>query len=186
MQLFARALSDLGRFLLARCSGDFGVLVAAAGGRPERLVELLCEMPLYRDVARYEELEVPFYKRAQITVSDLAIAFGGRGPGAFRELSRLTLFADNLVPHVLRCEGVLALDPALAGRIDAGELLPPGSPEEVELRACAVHAVEVLVAELRSRERVTTARELDQVLWSRGQRREYKARPRHRTRCVYY
>ncbi len=186
MRLFARALSDLGRFLLARFRGDFGVLVAAAEGRPARLIELLCEMPLYRDVASYEELEVPFYKRAQITVSDLALAFAGRGPGRFESLSRLTLFADNLVPHVLRCEGVLIATPELAQRIERGVLLASGSPEEVELRACAVHAVEGLVAELGARGFPTEPRELDQRLWNRGQRPEYKAHPRHRTRCTYY
>ena len=186
MRLFARALSDLGHFLLACFGGDFGALVAAAGRSPARLVELLCEMPLYRDVSRYEELEVPFYKRAQITVSDLATAFAGRGPGDFEGLSRLTLFADNLVPHVLRCEGVLIAAPELAQRIEAGVLIAPGSPEEVELRACAVHAVEGLVAELAARGVATEPRALDQRLWTRGQRPEYKSRPRHRTRCAYY
>ena len=186
MELFARALSELGRFLLARFGGDFGALVAAAERRPARLIELLCEMPLYRDVARYDELEVPFYKRAQITVSDLASAFDGRGPGAFGDLACLTLFADNLVPHVLRCEGVLIAAPELAARIDAGALLAPGSREEVELRACAVHAVEGLVGALRARGVGATARDLDRELWNRGQRPEYKARPRHRARCAYY
>ena len=36
------------------------------------------------------------------------------------DLHRLTLFADNLVPHVLRLDGVLELDDALVARIDAG------------------------------------------------------------------
>jgi hypothetical protein len=56
----------------------------------------------------------------------------------------------------------------------------------VELRACALHAVEGLVAELGARGVSTQSRELDQRLWNRGQRPEYKARPRHRTRCTYY
>jgi hypothetical protein len=186
MGLYARALADLGRYIASRFGGDFAALVAAADKRPERLVELLAEMSLYRDVARYDELDVPFYKRAQITVSDLEIAFGGRGFGEFRELERLTLFADNLVPHVLRCEGVLVAAPELAHRIEAGELIAPGSAEEVELRACAVDAVERLVAALRERGFATDARALDGQLWNRGQRPEYKARPRHRTRCSYY
>ena len=40
----------------------------------------------------------------------------------------------------------LVYDDALAGRIERGELLAPGSPEEVEIRACGVHAVELLAA----------------------------------------
>ncbi len=38
-----------------------------------------------------------FYKRAQIVASDLALA----GVARFADLDRLTIFADNLVPHVL-------------------------------------------------------------------------------------
>ncbi len=63
-----------------------------------------------------------FYKRAQIMPNDLALA----GVAEFSDLDQLTIFADNLVPHVLRVDGVLRYDPELAAHIDAGELLPPG------------------------------------------------------------
>jgi hypothetical protein len=183
---FARSWRDLGDLLQGRYAGDFARLVASAGGNAEALVRTLAQMPLYRDVARYEELEVPLYKRAQITVVDLATSFGGRGPGAFHDLDELTLFADNLVPHVLRMEGVLRYDADLCARIDAGTLIDPGSPEEVELRACALHAVEGMCDGLRARGHVVSAHVLDQRLWSRGQRPSIKAVPRHRARSVYY
>jgi hypothetical protein len=117
-----------------------------------------------------------FWKRAQIVPNDLALA----GIAEFADLDRLTIFADNLVPHVLRVDGVLAYDPALAARIDAGELLEPG-PEEREIRACAVHACELIAAELGVPPRV-----LDTWLWNRGQEPRYKALPRHRCRTVFY
>lgn len=186
MALFARALRDLGRWLRERHGGRFAGPVEAAGGSAERLVRLLAEMPLYRDVARYDALEVPFYKRAQITCADLALAFGGRGPGAFRDLDELTLFADNLVPHVLRMKGVLRYADDLAARIEREELLVCGSPEEVEIRAVAVHAVERLASACASRGFAIRPHALDQLLWARGQAPEIKAVPRHRTRCTYY
>jgi hypothetical protein len=117
-----------------------------------------------------------FYKRAQIVPSDLALA----GVARFDDLDRLTIFADNLVPHVLRMDGVLRYHPALAARIDAGELLPPGR-EEQEIRACALHACEQLAERSGTPPRV-----LDIRLWNRGQAPEYKPTPRHRTRSVYY
>lgn len=186
MALFARALNDLGALLAARYGGRFEALVAAAGGSGARLVEVLAEMPLYRDVSRYDDFAVPFYKRAQITVADLAIAFAGEGPGRFTDLAELTCFADNLVPHVLRREGVLRYAPALAARIEAEELLAHGSPEEVEIRAAGVHAVERLVAAIRAGGGRATAHEIDMALWRHGQRPEIKAHPRHRARCPYY
>jgi hypothetical protein len=186
MALFAQALNDLGEFLETRFGSRFAGPVEAAQGSAERLVVLLAEMPFFRDVAEYGDLTVPFYKRAQLTAADLALALGGEGLGRFDGLECLTIFADNLVPHVLRCDGILHYDDALARRIDGEELVPSGSPEEIEIRACAVHAVELIGAELRRAGKPVTSMGLDYLLWNRGQRPEYKARPRHRTRTVYY
>jgi hypothetical protein len=166
MRLYAQALRDLGRFLGDRTALD---LVEQADGSAERLASLLARGMRFFD-------DRGFYKRAQIAPSDLALA----GLARFDDLDRLTIFADNLVPHVLRVDGVLRYDPALAARIDAGELLPPGR-EEREIRACAVHACEQLAE--RSG---TPPRELDIRLWNRGQAPDYKRVPRHRTRSVYY
>jgi Potential Queuosine, Q, salvage protein family len=166
MELYAEALRDLGRFLGARRALD---VVAEAGGSAERLASTLAgEMPFFDDRG--------FWKRAQITPNDLALA----GVAEFSDLDRLTIFADNLVPHVLRVDGVLRYDTALAARIDAGELLPPGE-EEREIRGCAVHACELLAERLGM-----AARLLDTALWNRGQAARYKSVPRHRTRTVYY
>jgi hypothetical protein len=186
MSLFARAWRDLGDWLGSRFDDSFEAVLRASGNSAERLVGLLAEMPLYRDVSSYEELIVPFYKRAQITVADLGRAFGPGGLGRFDDLDRLTLFADNLVPHVLRCHGVLDHSEALARRIDSGDLLVVGSAEEVEIRAVAVEAVERLVAALGARGRATTAHVLDAVLWNAGQAPAIKARPRHRARSSFY
>ena len=186
MGLFARALNDLGRFLQDRFEGRFAGPVEAAGGSAERLVTVLAEMPFFRDVAHYDGLAVPLYKRAQLTAADLALAFDGRGPGRFEDLDRLTIFADNLVPHVLRIDGLLRYDEGLAGSIDTGELIAAGSHEETEIRAVALHAVELLVTALRDAGNDVTAMRLDYLLWSRGQEPAYKARPRHRSRTVFY
>lgn len=186
MAHFAGALSDLGRFLETRFEGSFKNLVEAGQQDIATFVALLDEMPRYRDVASYDELRVPFYKRAQITAWDLSIAFGGEGPGRFDDLDRLTLFADNLVPHVLRRAGVLEYTDDLARRIDSGELLVVGARDEVEIRASALHAVECCVAIARDAGHDVNAAQLDGWLWNRGQEPVMKAYPRHRARSVFY
>ena len=166
MALYARALRDLGTFLGERTAV---AVIEAAGGSAERLAQTLAEgMELFDDRG--------FYKRAQIAPSDLALA----GVAEFDDLDRLTIFADNLVPHVLRVEGVLSYHPRLARTIDGGELLEPGEQER-EIRACALHACEQIAARLG-----VAPRTLDVWLWNRGQLPAYKARPRHRTRTVFY
>jgi hypothetical protein len=186
MGLYAQALNELGDHLRRYYGGSFTGLVEAAGGSAARLVARLAEMAMFRDIANYHGLTVPFYKRAQITASDLALAFDGGGYGYFKDLGELTVFADNVLPHVLHVDGILRYDEELKGRIAAGEPLRAGSSEEIELRAAAVHAVELVVAELRSDGQAVTARDLDYLLWNRGQGQIYKELPRHRTRTIFY
>jgi hypothetical protein len=166
MSLYAQALRELGRFLGTRATLD---VIADARGSAETLAIMLASSLAFYD-------DRGFYKRAQIVGNDLALA----GVAGFRDLDALTIFADNLVPHVLRHEGILIYDDALAAWIDAERLLPAGR-EEREIRACAVHACDLLSARLD-----VPARVLDMWLWNRGQTPEIKARPRHRTRTVYY
>jgi hypothetical protein len=166
MALYAEALRDLGRFLGPRSALE---LVAGADTSAERLASLLARGMRFFD-------DRGFYKRAQITANDLSLA----GLAEFHDIDRLTIFADNLVPHVLRVDGVLRYEPKLAAHIDAGMLLPAGHAER-EIRACAVHACELL-----SQRTGLPPRVLDVTLWNRGQAPEYKAIPRHRTRSVFY
>ena len=185
MELHARAWRELARTLNGRYDGSYLALVEAARGSAARLVSSLLEMPLFRDVALHAGQPVAFLKRAQLTAADLAAALPD-GLGRFHDLDRLTAFADNLVPHVLRLESALAFDPRLAERIERGELLAPGSPEEVEIRACGVEAVERLRRSLSERGLQVRAMDLDAWLWTRGGQARYKARPRHRCRCAFY
>ncbi len=178
MALFTRALRELGERVTVEYFGRFLGLVRSADGSAERLAETLAAWPTWHDVSGYDGLRVPFFKRAQIAAADLALA----GVAPAEDLHRLTLFADNLVPHVLRLDGVLEFDDALVSRIEDGLLLEHGSPAEVEIRACALHAVELLVAAHGD----TTAAVVDNVLWNRGALPRYKSRPRHRARTTAY
>ena len=166
MALYATALCELGGLLSDRTALD---VVAEAGGSAQTLAtQVAGALPMFSDPG--------FYKRAQILPADLALA----GVADFDDLDALTIFADNLVPHVLRVDGVLRYADDLAAVIDSGELLAPG-PAEREIRACAVHACELLSARMG-----VAPRTLDNWLWNRGQQPHYKALPRHRTRTTAY
>jgi Queuosine salvage protein len=164
MALYARALNDLGTWL-----ADRSALEVVPTTAEQLAADLARGMPFFRDVG--------FYKRAQITAADLHLA----GVASFPDLDRLTIFADNLVPHVLRVDGALVFAPALTERIDAGEPLAAGSREEVEIRACGLQACELLAQRLG-----IPPWRLDNRLWWRGQEPRYKAVPRHRAHSVYY
>jgi hypothetical protein len=159
-RLYAEGLNQLGRWLGERRALD------AAGASAEALAEDLATMPFLADRG--------FYKRAQIAANDLHLS----GAVSFADIDRLTVFADNLVPHVLRHEGVLRYSDALAELVDAGVELPAGGRHEQEIRACGVHACELIAQRLG----VAPAL-LDNWLWNRGL--DLPGRP-HVTRTTFY
>lgn len=167
LALYAGALRQLGCWL-----GDRSALQAvdAARGSASRLAGQLVEaMPAYADPI--------LLKRAQITANDLALA----GVARFHDIDRLTIFADDLVPHVLRSDGVLRYAAPLAARVDRRDPLRHGEPMEIEIRACAVQACERLSA----RDGIAP-RTLDNWLWHRALALpETHMRP-HRTRTTAY
>jgi hypothetical protein len=179
MEQYASALRDVGERVLAEHAGSFGAVVDAAGGSAVALADQLAGWDAFADVSTYDGQPVPFYKRAQIAAADID-RFGVAG---LRDTERLTAFADNLVPHVLRVDGVLRLEPALEESIDAEVLLVHGSPEEVELRACAVHAIELLSAATNGE---LSPAQIDAALWNRGSGPAHKSRPRPRSRSTAY
>lgn len=187
MSLFAQAWNDLGGSLSAKYDGQFTTLIEAAEHSAGKLVELMADQPLFRDVSHYHGINVPFYKRSQLLASDLSLALKGKGLGHFEDLDQLTIFADNLVPHVLRLDGILQYEPTLLNRIEAEQLIPAGSDEEIEIRACCIHAVELMIQAAAEVGVHWTARDVDQVLWHQGQHPRYKQQnKRHRTRTVFY
>ena len=173
VRLYTLHLRELGARVLSEHRGAFLELAQRPG-----LAQALAAWPGFADVSSHAGRLVPFYKRAQLTAYDMVCA-GLASPGSEGDL---TMFADNLVPHVLRTDGLLAYDARLAERIEAGELLLHGSREEVEIRACGLHAVELIVAARPD----LTAPGVDHLLWHRGQLPRYKAAPRHRARCEAY
>ncbi len=185
--MYAESLQELGSWVV-RTYGSYDSLIAALpkNGKAAAIVELLTSnLSCFNDCSVYNGTTVYFYKRAQILVSDLHLALGPASPFTADDISSLTAFADNLVPHVLRREGVLVYDAKLLQRINNRELLEAGSACEIELRAAAVNGVERLVA-IINKERQTGAAPamLDAYLWKRGQL--FKDEPRHLTKSFFY
>ena len=180
-----RILRELGEGVVSLHRGDPSRLVKKACGGARRLVQsLVSAFPSFRDEATYAGERIAFYKRAQIFASDLFGCFRGRSYGAFRDIDRLTAFADYKLPQLLRAERVLRYCEQLEGRVDRMEWIDPGSPEEVEIRAATIVAVEKLRQELGRRGRRVLALEIDWLLWHLAQNAVMP--PHHRTLTTFY
>ena len=187
MEERVRILNELGHVLLEKYNGEASGFVEAAAGSAEKLVGLLVEkVTSFRDVAEYRGQKVYFYKRAQIFCADLYGAFEGTRRGRFEDIGRLTAFADYKLPQVLRHLEILHYDEDLAQRIDQMVPLVAGSPEEVEIRANTISAVDMIREELARLGRPLRAFEADWILWNLGQSEVFTARPYHRTVTIFY
>ena len=173
------ALHELAELALREADGELAALVPPSA--PELAGFLSRNLDSFRDVSVYGEMEVPFLKRAQIAAADL----WGAGAIDFPDVDQLTCFADYKLPQALRHLGALEYSEHLARKVDDWVELEPGGPEEVEIRAATVVAVEELRDRLAVAGRRLTAVEVDWMLWSYGQGL-FPVRPYHRVRTVFY
>ena len=187
MDKFALAMRELGEYILKNYSGSFSNFVLSAKHSAAALVEKLSQLRLFEDIAIYKGQEIPILKRAQITVGDIYTALDGKGLGRFDDIAELTIFADNVVPHVLRYDGILQYSGELAKIIDSGIPIASGDEMEIALRACSITAVEEIVKELKKqgREDIITLY-IDHFLWERGHEEPYISQKRHITKTIYY
>ena len=183
----AQSLNELGQVLLADFGGKAHWLVAAAGGSAPRLARLLADKLFsFRDEAIYKGQKIFFYKRTQIFAADLNKALAGQSWGDLQKMDELTAFADYKLPQVLRHLGILQYQEELARKIDRKTLLAPGCPEEVEIRANTVQAVELIRQKIAGQGKKLNASEIDAILWHMGQNDVYRLKPYHRTSSLFY
>ncbi|KAL5713644.1 hypothetical protein ACHQM5_015700 [Ranunculus cassubicifolius] len=181
-----RLLHEVGLELEKNFGGKAANIVERCGKSAVSLVDTITRhFPGFRDHSVYKGHQVFLYKRAQIFVADLWGAFKGQGYGEFNDISSITIFADYIVPAVLRQLGVLRYSADLAKIIEANSEIGSGSEEEVELRACSIYAVEKMrdLIKIKSGKQVLSV-ELDLWLWSFGI--QTPSLQHHRTLSIYY
>jgi len=187
MEERVRILNELGVFLIKEYNGEAYRLVESAENSALNLVRLLVEnLPSFRDGAKYHGKKIYFYKRAQIFVADLYGAFDGKDWGYFKDIDTLTAFPDYKLPQVLRHVGILQYSPSMEHKVDQGIFLEAGSPEEIEIRANTIWAVELIRQELAQMGKKLRAFEIDWILWNLGQQSQFKAKPYHCTKSIFY
>jgi len=180
--MFALSMNEMGNFLIDHHDGSFLRLIESAHGRAAAMVSILGSLPAFSDIANYHGRDLPVFKRAQHATASLNLAFGRIGRPLFGDINRLTIFADNGIPMVLRVDGILEVTPDLQRKIEHGAFLTAGSEEEVELRLCAAEAMERLAAI-----KDIPVLELDYQIWHRSvEDPRYKQAKPHRTITRFY
>ncbi len=129
---------------------------------------------------------VHFYKRAQLAAKMIHEVLIGTGQAGFKDLGKLTAFADYRLPQLLRDaprpeKGVLGYTSQLAYWVDNKIRIPSQVPAEITLRACTIWAVEYIAQKLGA-----TAAQVESFIWTETQKRKSSLRPHHLTRTTNY
>lgn len=77
---------------------------------------------------------IRFLKRAQILVADLWACFNGESYGEFRDIDKITIFADYRIPQILISLGALYCCPGIITAMKDKKTIESGSTWEVQLR----------------------------------------------------
>lgn len=179
-------LHQVGKVLTKKWHGNFANIVNRANKNAIRLVELIIkEFPCFRDWSTYKNKRIYFLKRAQLLVADIYGLFRGKSWGKFRQLEKLTCFADYKIPQILHHFGILEYGKYLLAKIRQKQLLLAGSTEEIEIRANTIWAINFLKKALAKKGLFLRAFELDWWLWEKSQRIKM-ALPHHRIRTIFY
>lgn len=188
-----KCLHEVGNVLLENFDGSFENVVKKADNSAVTLLDLIVNnFKCFRDEATYKDNKVSLYKRAQILVGDIWACFKNEGIGHFNDIGEITMFADYRIPQTLLYYGVFEYSDELLKKLQEDKTLENGEEDEVEIRACSIHAVELLreYAAKKLKDKEINAILIDHFLWDF--RREHneeileKKLPFHKTFSVYY
>ncbi|KAK1754743.1 hypothetical protein QBC47DRAFT_384829 [Echria macrotheca] len=187
-------LREAGNVLYEKYQCSPSNLITAANGSAAALVNLLArDFRCFRDEHRFEGRRKPIrlLKRAQIFVADVWACFEGQGYGEFRDIDKITMFADYRVPQMLYGLGCLAYSPPLDAAVRDKKELPAGGSWELQLRGCSIWCIELIRREIKRQhpEAEVNAILIDFFLYDTIKQLESAGQesiPHHRTRSIWY
>ncbi|KAK8086531.1 hypothetical protein PG994_001505 [Apiospora phragmitis] len=169
-------------------------LIDAADGSAAELVNMLArDFDCFRDEHKFESRRKPIrlLKRAQIFVADVWACFNGEDWGEFRDIDKITMFADYRVPQILSTLGCIGYSPPLQAMVSRGDIIESGTSYELQLRACSIWCVELLRRDINRAhpEAKVNAILIDFFLYDTMKQLEADGKetmPHHRTRSIWY
>lgn len=139
----------------------------------------------FRDISMYKGKEVYFFKRAILLVGDLILNIDSIKESVRNDDNMLGC-ADYKIPQVLRQLGILEYSVDLATLIDEEKEIEHDSEMEIEIRANMLYAIELIKNRLHQNQIDINSVQIDNALWLLSKNKEFKGKPHHLTKTIYY
>lgn len=151
----------------------------------ELLNNIINNFSNFNDISIYKGKKVYFFKRAILLVGDL-IENVKSIKEKVKNDSNMLGCADYKIPQVLRHLGILEYNEELAHIVDSKQQLKHDSEMEIEVRANMLYALELIKNKLYQKGIEMNSTQIDNILWLLSKNKEFKAKPYHLTRTIYY
>lgn len=159
--------------------------IISANNDIELLNNIISHFSNFRDISLYKGREVYFFKRAILLVGDLILNISSIKE-VIKNDDNMTGCADYKIPQVLRHLGILKYSDELATLIDEGKEIEHDSEMEVEIRANMLYAIELIKEKLHQKGINMNSVQIDNALWLLSKNKEFKDKPHHLTKTIYY
>ena len=166
-------------FAINRYDGDFTSLVNSVQTDNE-FFDAIKDLNCFKDIRTYNGKIIPFYKRIQLVISDIAIVQKIKKGRHIYTIDNLVGCADYKLPQVLREYGVLIYNKELSNIIDNNKQINENDEKEIEIRASTLVVINELNKNLHRNSMIVN----DQI-WMLSQVKKC-SKPYHLTRTTSY
>lgn len=151
----------------------------------ELLNNIVSNFSNFRDISSYKGHDVYFFKRAILLVGDIIANVKSIGEHVKND-DNMTGCADYKIPQVLRHLNILEYNEELSSLIDSKTQIDHDSEMEIEIRANMLYVVELIKEELHNNNINMNSVQIDNALWLLSKNKEFKDKPHHLSKTIYY
>jgi hypothetical protein len=147
------------------------------------LLEFIIEyFDTYKDTRIYQGVEIPYYKRAQLFVSDI-LHIKENMLGQKVDYHNLVGCADYKIPQILRQLGVIQYSKELEEQIDNKIEIRENSEYEIEIRSSMIEVIDKIKRQTKGE---YSAISINDYFWIKSGEGKYNNKPYHRTKTTSY
>ncbi len=151
----------------------------------ELLNNIIRHFSNFRDISPYKGRDIYFFKRAILLVGDLILNMDYIKEN-IKNYDNMIGCADYKIPQVLRHLKILEYSPELAELVDNQQEIKHNSEMEVEIRANMIYVIELIREHLQQKGIQLNSTQIDNSLWLLSKNKEFKEKPHHLTKTIYY
>jgi hypothetical protein len=182
-----KTLNEVANKIIDNFNSEPEILISKSDNDAIKIQELiLTTFTSFEDIAVYNNDKIYFNKRAQLLAADINYILELNKKPSLSNIDKITACADYKIPFILREFGILEYDSHLRSIVDNRIIIEKGTKEEIEIRAHAIWAIELLKKEYEKKNVEIRSVQINDYLWLLSQIKNPNNKPYHLTLTTSY